>query len=241
MSDKQTADVDLTQGVQGGVHCGRRPARRSSRRPGRAARSQRRTVLRHSRTVHALPRSTRRGHRRRQHDPLSAASRVFRSGDRRRIAGARPRSASVLASRASGRHGLRPGAVAGADRSASHVAAFVDRDRWRRRRRDGGGRYAAPGGIRWSHLDGQRRRGSAGRPTKSFEGLSRRRGQGRLDPAMAVRVVRRTPHRSRAWNARGANRARHPDPVARGRIASRVWRAADRDGRPADSAGDSRS
>ena len=48
------------------------------------ARSPRRRSLRGRRGVHALPRSARRRHRRRRHDPLPVASRLFRFANRRR-------------------------------------------------------------------------------------------------------------------------------------------------------------
>ena len=57
-----------------------------SRRRECGPRSPRRRILRGRRGVHALPRPAGRRHHRRRHDPLSVASRLFRSANRRRDA-----------------------------------------------------------------------------------------------------------------------------------------------------------
>ncbi len=91
------------------------------------------TVVGHRRALHALPRTARRRARRRQHHPLSLASRLFRLANRRGAGGARAQSPRLLA----GRGARRPDCCRRQERAG---AAEADRisiraDRHRRRRR----------------------------------------------------------------------------------------------------------
>ena len=104
-------------------------------------------------------------------DPI-ACYRVERSGERVVVHG------KLEAPRAPSRAGARhPG---------------IDRHRRRRRGRTGGRRHAAPARLRRRADDAVGRRFAAGRPSQSFQGLSRRQRARRLDTAARTRLTTRS-------------------------------------------------
>ena len=105
--DKKPSGPDLAQGIAVIRSGRRRHADGPCRRRRSAAGAPGRQGVRHRRPLHALSWAARRRAGGRQHHPLSLASRLFRSGDRRSAGRARAQPAHLLAGRGARRQDRR--------------------------------------------------------------------------------------------------------------------------------------